>query len=89
MPVDPQGGPGQPDLPHQAPGAASQGLLAVPVTPPPEMRKANPALSWRPQPRAKFLLTLRDTFQRGRPDVVPFSGVYDFPGASGPGDARE
>lgn len=60
---------------------------SVPRTPHPQ---SQPRGSWRPGFLAKITLTSRDTqlsVSPGRPPV-PFSGVYDFPGASQPGDAR-
>lgn len=61
---------------------------------PQNRRKPNPHTAGGCSFPAKFVLTLQDKKHKRVPmgqavTAVPFIGVYDFPGASRPGDARE
>lgn len=63
-------------------------------TRPQTLRQPNPHTAGSPGFPAKFALTLRDTKHSRVPTgeavtAVPFNRVYDFPGASRLGDARE
>lgn len=82
-------------------GEAGQGgrLLGLtptllPAFPPETPRQPNPNTAGSSGFPAKFALTLQDTKHSRVPmgeaaAAVPFNRVYDFPGASQPGDARE
>lgn len=71
-------------------GCAHPNSAARPQT----LRQPNPHTAGSPGFPAKFALTLRDTkhsrvLTGEAVTAVPFNRVYDFPGASQPGDARE
>lgn len=68
--------------------------LAWPSPHPPKLSNPNPHIAGSFSFPAKFVLTLQDKKHKRVPmgqavTVVPFNRVYDFPGASPPGDARE
>lgn len=65
-----------------------------PTGPSQKRKKPNPHTAGNGSFPAKFVLTLQDKKHKRVPvgqavTAVPFIGVYDFPGASRPGDARE
>lgn len=76
-------------------GGRLQGLTPTPLPAcPQKLRQPNPHTAGSSGFPAKFALTLQDTKHSRVPmgeavTAVPFNRVYDFPGASQPGDARE
>lgn len=77
----------------RAPAGARSPPAPPPATPL-KLRKPNPHTAGSFSFPAKFILTLQDKKHKRVPmgqavTAVPFNRVYDFPGASRPGDARE